>query len=482
MGNCRVLKLANSTLLAVSLIGLMGCRHTLCHDERQLKEKLYSVNSFYKPITDKTGQLTPLAASNFLEDYLKFSISNQPKVRAAYFNWLASLEDIELARSLPDPQLGFQADIHKVLTSFMTGLMMAFPGPTKLRTQAERASKASWERYYQFEMAVLQAILDFKKAYFPLYFLQKKLVLKRQQLDLLQRIKVLFRAQNDLGKASLLTLLDLQMEEDQLKTQIQSLEDQKKPLEAQWNASMGLLPKQHTLPLPDPQAETNFFSELDPSRYLEEAFFHNPRLQALEATVKQADSTFQLAKKESIPNFKAGFEVDLKMSPVLYRPSFGLTLPLWRKKVLAQIKKAQAEKNAAEARLSSEEITLSVELAEKLFLYRETQRQLDLLQRQLLPSVQKKWDLLYVDYLAGEGTLFQLLRQQMAIFELQFNAVEAQTRLKILTAELSVLILGVKDNFFLFQEERNPSPLKRLNTAKVSESKSAHSNLTRSYL
>jgi len=64
---------------------------------------------------------------------------------------------------------------------------------------------------------------------------------------------------------------------------------------------------------------------------------------------------------------------------VLYRPLATVTLPVWRDKIAAEIARRPAGKRAAQARLTAEQIKLTVDFAEKSFDYREVTRNLDLL-------------------------------------------------------------------------------------------------------
>ena len=57
-----------------------------------------------------------------------------------------------------------------------------------------------------------------------------------------------------------------------------------------------------------------------------------------------------------------------------------MSLPVWRDKIAAQIAAAQAGKHAAEARLTSEQILMTVDFAMKTYEYREVTRNLALLQ------------------------------------------------------------------------------------------------------
>ena len=65
--------------------------------------------------------------------FLAYALLNSPQVQAAYFDWAASVENITVTRSYPDPQLTFQAYIQDIVTSLMPGFAWSIPGPGKLK-------------------------------------------------------------------------------------------------------------------------------------------------------------------------------------------------------------------------------------------------------------------------------------------------------------------------------------------------------------
>ena len=104
---------------------------------------------------------------------------------------------------------------------------------------------------------------------------------------------------------------------------------------------------------------------------------------------------------------------------------------------------AQANKRAAEARLTSEQIMLTVDFAMKSYDYREATRTLALLQNQLIPKARKSLEVGRGAYLSGQIDFLSLISAQRALLEFQLSEVEARTRREIVLAELSLMIAGV---------------------------------------
>ena len=164
-------------------------------------------------------------------------------------------------------------------------------------------------------------------------------------------------------------------------------------------------------------------------------------MRGLEAEVRQAETAIGLARKANVPDFTAGLSADV-YAPPFYWPQAGMSLPVWRDKIAAQIAAAQANKHAAEARLSAEQISLAVDFAEKSYRYRESSRNLELARQQLLPKARLSLEVARGAYLSGQMEFVNLLDAERALLDIQLSEVEAGVQREQALAELSLLILG----------------------------------------
>jgi outer membrane protein, heavy metal efflux system len=425
---------------ALGAIVLAGCRGLPVADERQARKNLATVTESYRP--DATQPALPeLQPQSGLSNYLVYAMLNQPRVEAAYFDWAASVERITIERSLPDPQLTFQSDIADVVMTVMPGFMQEFPGPGKLKAAARIASAGGQAKYFAFESVVLQTALDLKRSYYTLHFLGEKIRISRQTLVLLGNLDKTARAQNEVGKGTLQDVYRAQIEQDQLATEIANLEDSRGPLLAQFKAALGLTHDQPDPPVPTVLETTSL--DLNADQLLTIGLARNPQLKAMAADVRMAEAEVVMAAKSKVPDFSLGLMVDVKAAPVMFRPLAGMTLPIWRDKIAAQIAAAQDRKRAAEARLTSEQIMLTVDFAMKTYDYRTITRNLALLQDQLIPKARQSLDLAVAGYLSGTIDFFNLINAQRTLLDFELADVEARTRREIILAELSLMIAGV---------------------------------------
>jgi outer membrane protein TolC len=120
-----------------------------------------------------------------------------------------------------------------------------------------------------------------------------------------------------------------------------------------------------------------------------------------------------------------------------------MSLPIWRDKIAAQIAEAQANKRSAEARLSAEEIRLALDFAERSYLYRESTRYLELLEKLLLPKARQSLELARSGYLASQVDFFNLTDSERTLLGFELDKVEAATQRELVLTELSLIVQGM---------------------------------------
>jgi outer membrane protein TolC len=422
------------------LLLFSGCKGITQPGERASREQISTVARDYRPDEHRPA-LPCLTTNSPLGDFLTYAMFNHPRVEANYYDWAASVERITVERSLPDPKLTFETYIAGTITSLMPGLMADIPGPGKLRARAGGAAAESEGKYFAFESSVLQTAFEVKRSYYQLYFMDERIRVDQQTLQLLNSLEQIARVQNEVGKATLQDVLRAQIEAEKLRTEIGNLEDSRHSLMAQFKGTLGMGVKD-----PDPPLPATFVStplDLTDEQLLDTALARNPDLKAMEAEVRRADASLRVAYKERVPDFTVGGEVDVKAAPVVWNPQLSMTLPIWRDKIAAEIAEAQANKRAAEARLSSQQISLAVDFAEKTYLYREANRNLRLLQERLLPRAQQSLEVARAAYLSGQLDFLNVIDAERTLLEFQLERVDAQTQRELSLAELSLVIAGL---------------------------------------
>ncbi len=427
-------------LTAAGVLVLAGCRGISTKGEQQARHDFGAVAGQYRP-GNQHPTLPELTPDSGLSNFLAYALLNSPTVEATFYDWSASVENITVSRSLPDPQLTFQAYIQDTITSLMPGFAWSFPGPGKLKARAGVAAAQSRGKYFAFESAMLQAAFNLKRAYYQLGLLDEQLRLKRETLSLLESQERAVRAQNMAGSAALPDLLRVQSERDRVRTELTSLEDSRRSLLENFKAALGLMPGQADPPTPVHFEMSRENPEAD--ELLRVAFARNPQLKAMEADVRAAEAGIKVAYKDRVPDFSAALMADVKASPVLYWPQLSMSLPIWRDKIAAEVTGAKAEELAAKSRLKAAQIDLAVNFAEKSFTYRETSRNLALIEDELIPKARQSVEIVRAGYSAGTMDFSSLTDAERTLLDLQLEAAETRTDREIALADLSLVIAGV---------------------------------------
>ncbi len=455
--------MAVGSLIFLGLL-LGGCKGVEQPGERRARGDLASVGSRFRPVGQRPA-LPSLTTNAALGEFLTYAMLNQPQIEAAYFDWVGSVEKITVERSMPDPKLTFQAYIQNTLTSLMPGLMQDIPGRGKLKAAANVAAAESGAKYFAFETSILRTAFSVKQAYYQLWFLDEKIRINRQTLAVLADLEKSARARNEVGQSTLQDVYRAQIEQDKIATEVANLEDSRQPLMAQLKGALGLTRAQ-----PDPPRPSRFEStplDLDGGALLDTAFARNPRLKAMESEVRLAEALIGLARKSKTPDFSAGLQAEV-YTPPFYWPQGSVSLPIWRDKIAAQIAGAQAGKRAAEARLSSEQIMVTVDFAMKTFDYREVTRNLALLRDKLIPKAGTSFEIARAGYMSGQIDFFNLMDAERSWLDFQLQEVEARARREIILSDLSLTIAGItpEDAPILRPSSNEASPSRALRNSK----------------
>ena len=144
-----------------------------------------------------------------------------------------------------------------------------------------------------------------------------------------------------------------------------------------------------------------------------------------------------VAYKERVPDFNVGVMADVKASPILYWPQLSMSLPIWRDKIAAEIAQAKANDLAAQSRLKAAQIELAVKFAEKSFAYRETGRNLELIEGQLIPRIEQVLETAQAGYRTGLTDFSALTGTERMLLDLKLEAAGARTEHQVALAELS---------------------------------------------
>lgn len=430
--------------LAASILFVAGCAGIPTKNEKAARADLNMTEATYRPESERPA-LPTLTSSSDLSELMEYAILNNPRAEAAFYEWKAAVEEITTARSLPDPMLNFDAEIMEGVLEALTPMLMTdpmsnWPGPGKLGLRADAAYGEALKKRAVFENELLATALAVKRAYYQLWVVEEQIRWTRETLALVDDMERISRERLVVGTVTQQDVLRAQIERDRLKTEFANLEDSRTPIEARLKSALGMPPDERlpTLKLRLEPTPPDFTEQ----SLLEIAFERNPRLKEMRAEVTQAIALYQLARKTTVPDYSFSVGGDVKASPVPLMPSFGITLPIWRDKIAAEIARESAGVGAARARLSAEELELAVRFAETAFAWREADRAVKLYGNRLVPKGRASLESARAGYIAGISSFLDLLDAERSLLEYWLSHATAMGQREIVLAEMSLIILG----------------------------------------
>ncbi len=209
-------KCANLLSSVVISLFIVGCSGSSTTEEVAARKQLADVTAAYRTV-DESPLVTPHTS---LQELVTRAIRQSPLVQAAYFDWVKTVEGITVERSLPDPNITFEADIQDVVMAVIPGLMLDLPGPGKLSAKAAVAAAEAQMKYAEFRKAVLISAANFKKAYFELQALEDTIAVNKRNLKLVHELRDIAQVQHSAGRASLQDLLRADIESDELAVRV----------------------------------------------------------------------------------------------------------------------------------------------------------------------------------------------------------------------------------------------------------------------
>jgi outer membrane protein, heavy metal efflux system len=418
------------------LIGLVVWAGCSSHPAQQEFDR---VSRQYRP-KDNKPELPLLTEESALSDFATYALYNNPRVEAAFYDWKASIENITVAHALPAPKLTLGAELQNGVKAFLPGISAEIPWPKKTALQAEQVSAEAQTKRYLFEEEILKTVFTVSQIYYEGYLLKEQLRLARVNLDLWD--KQITWTQLNLGTGSLnaeeLTLT--QNEQARMRNELTSLEDSCRLWLARWQAALGIKPTESAPPVPVWQMPATI--AIKDTDLLETALTNNVRLKALSAELKQAETALNLAKQENFPDMMVSAKTDTKKDPFWWMPELTLTLPIWRQKINAQIAAAQAQTKQNQAMLSAEQIDLAVVVAEKTFMWREINREINVLSNILMPNMEFRIRRLETGYTNGTINFMDWVNAQHERMDLQNQYLKAVAQRAILFTEISTVVLS----------------------------------------
>ncbi|SKA12989.1 Outer membrane protein TolC [Segatella oulorum] len=385
--------------------------------------------------------------------YIAEAIRNNPALMSEYQAYQAQMANAQGAGVLGDPQLSvglFPQAMHHVNGKQLATItiMQMFPWFGTLKAGREQMEYKAQEAYQKFREKSLSTAFNVEKQWYSILATQEKVKAVKQKRALLNDIKkvaiYLYKNYTAGRDTKMSDQLRLDAEEERLKEQTESLENQLTLQKQQFNITLHRQPNA-ALSLPDsiPLREMPTFNWTEIER-------NNPKLAQYSAIQKAFKSQEEQTRAKGMPMIGVGLQymlngkVDMPMMPNMngkdmVMPMVSVTIPIYRKKITSAIHSAQLmERSAAynyQSQLDALQSTyLSIEqraddIKRKLKLY---ESEVSLLNRTL--------ELMQKEYATGATSLTDILQTTRESIDYDLLKAEANAQYNTITAEAIQLL------------------------------------------
>ncbi|GAB3833241.1 hypothetical protein GCM10028895_52040 [Pontibacter rugosus] len=178
--------------------------------------------------------LSQAQGSRQVDRYLVQGAENNPRLKALFTDYLAALEQVPQVGTLPDPQVSFAYFLQPVETRVgaqraTLSASQLFPWFGTLEAQERVAAQRAKVRLQAFEEA-MELYRDISITYNDLYYLQVATQITEENLEVLSAFKELAQVYFETGQAGLSSVLQVEMEEEELRSRLEYLADSRRPL------------------------------------------------------------------------------------------------------------------------------------------------------------------------------------------------------------------------------------------------------------
>lgn len=382
-----------------------------------------------------------------LDDYLLIAAENNPRVKSAYAEFEAALQEVPQVKSLPDPSLTVSAFGNMVETRLgpqeaRFSLMQMFPWFGTLEAKADVAALMAKAKFQAFLEARNELYLQVSEQFFDLYVLQQTLEFQRANLEILQNYKDLALSRVGAGTGALSDVLQADLIRNETETKVEVLVLKKQPIIAGFNALLNR-DKFAEVILPEDLLVDSEIPGID-----QPDISGNPRLEELENMAASARAQKDVAEKAGMPSFGLGVDyviigdrTDMVVEDSgrdAIMPMLSVSLPIFRKKYRAARKQAEYLEESYVARKLAVENQLGVEFEAAVFEIRESRAMLALYEKQVESSKQVL-NLLLSGYRNAAADFEEILRVRQELLKYQIAVAEAQADLATAIAKTDYL-------------------------------------------
>lgn len=363
------------------------------------------------------------AQGQSLETYIEEAIRNNPTIQAVETKYAIATERISEVKALPNTEFSGGVTVSKTDMPMMQqgeiSVMQMLPWFGTISARGKYATAMADADYLEIEIAQRKTAMLLSQSYYRLYEIAKKQQVLDANIELLKTYEQMALTSVEVGKASVVSVLRLQMRQN-------DLAEQKRVLEQDYSAELIAFNKimnreevsdielPESLPLAEKEVEIDFAG-----------LALHPELAKYEELNKAISQSDALNKKESAPAFGLGVQyMWMNQTPNMLMPMASLSIPIFTKKYKSIARQNKLRHEELDFQKQSVQNSLVTQL-QATVKSRNAARIRFETQEKNLEQAQDATDIIFKNYETGTIDFKEVLDVQELQLKFQINRIEA---------------------------------------------------------
>ena len=369
-----------------------------------------------------------------IDSYLDMAAENNPELRRLAHEYRSRREMIPQAGALPDPEIDIayfiNADDPETFAGrFSVSAMQMFPWYGTREARREEQGAMAEEQFYALQSRRSELFTEIQELWFDYTALVQTIGVVRVNRDIVSDLESIVMVRYETARAGTADLLRIQMEDRRLMTRIENLEDSENALKARINERLNREPFSEVeipgqLPVRRPAHSESALVDLAREK--------NPKLRQFKAMDAAAQHRTRLARLEGYPAIGVGLEImgrdyaSMAMMPGMdegYVGMLSISVPLYRGNYDAKVRQSLEDRGSVTRGKEQVSNAIARQMTEYLVDWRESDRNLRLLDNELIPRARQAFKVLVEEYGAGNVSFEEVLQVQRELLDLDIERI-----------------------------------------------------------
>lgn len=385
------------------------------------------------------------AKAQVLEDLIQEAYTNSPEIQKFDVQYKIASEKVNEANSLrnTDFNFGYMAvapEMEMPMERFRVSVMQMLPWFGTISARKNYAASMAEAQYVEVVIAKRKLALSISQRYYQLYEIRAKQEVLDKNITLLQTYERLALNSLEVGKASAVDVLRLQIRQNELRQQKEVLLQENKEIQAAINSLMNLPYDKEVVvvgsfEIPE---EENFYNY--------ENLDVNPELLKYDKLYQSVEQAEVLNQKERAPMLGFGVEyVNQENSPMItspYKdmvmPMVSLSIPIFNNKYKSQTRQNELRKQEIQFQKEERLNVLKADLSKAISQQNQARIKFSI-QKQNLKQAEDAEEILIKNYETGIIDFKDILDIQELQLKFQMAQIESVTMYYVQSAIINYL-------------------------------------------